>query len=151
MKILLMIKIRVKLSDTQQFLLLLFKFSFHQPEINDKFVEKSQKVFLCVFLNNQICTSEKVEQEAGLFLLSNFREKLFRKKNVEHEMHRCLSLFSRFSLYFISAAALSLAILTLVMSDPAFKLILSSCKFWLSNSPCMSLAMFRKLPIMELT
>ena len=37
--------------------------------------------------------------------------------------------------YFISEAALSLAILTLVMSDAAFILIRSSWAFWFSSSP----------------
>ena len=53
--------------------------------------------------------------------------------------------------YFISEAALSLAILTLVISDPAFALIRSNWAFWLFNSPPMSLAIFLKLPIMALT
>ena len=53
--------------------------------------------------------------------------------------------------YFMSAAALSLAILTLVMSEVAFRLIRSSCWFWFSSSPFMSLAMFLRFPIMALT
>ena len=42
---------------------------------------------------------------------------------------------ANFLFYFISAAALSLAILTLVMSEAAFILIRSSWQFWFSNSP----------------
>ena len=58
---------------------------------------------------------------------------------------------TRNDLYFMRAAALSLAIFTLVISEEAFRLILSNCEFWLSSSPCMSFAMLRRLPIMELT
>ena len=53
----------------------------------------------------------------------------------------------KFLFYFISAAALSLAILTLVMSEAAFILIRSSWQFWFSNSPPKSRFFFRFLSI----
>lgn len=51
--------------------------------------------------------------------------------------------------YFISEAALSLAILTLVMSDAAFKLIRSSWAFWFSSSPPKKSHLFNRGSTLE--
>ena len=54
-------------------------------------------------------------------------------------------------LHFMSAAALSLAILTLWMSEPDLALILSRAWFCLVSAVSMSLAMFLMLPTIALT